>query len=85
MSSFVSARKALKDLSQWARLLPTEPIGLGVERRNDDWVVVVTIDSDYQEHRKWPRELDDTTVVVEHHALPTLRLRQGPRKLFNLG
>ena len=85
MSTYSSAKKALEHLSEWARVKPAEPIGLGMERRNGDWVVVVTIADDYHEGRTWPHELDDTSVLVEHHPLPTLRLRRSSRKNLRLG
>ena len=83
MTSLSEAREALKILGGWAGIKPGEPVGLGVEKRDAGWVIVVHLPPGYPEERAWPETLKNTPVIVEHKLLPRMkvggRLRKGPR------
>ena len=77
MSSVTSARHALRELAQWANLEPSEPIGMDVQRRDGNWVIVVNMPLGHDDAREWPPIRDAVPVIVEHQPLPRLRIGGG--------
>lgn len=65
MSSFQQAQDGLNELTKWASLRPSDPVGLGIKRRHGEWVIVVSVTPEAREARIWPDKFSNVPVIVE--------------------
>ncbi len=78
MSNFQDAKAAADNLLAWAKILPSEPIGISVrqEEESNSWFVAVILPKGNGENlveaREWPQEMDGVPVRVSKAPVPTL-------------